>query len=307
MPLLSGGMEFNMTKKIILDLMPDNSEIVHYDTPGIPIYVRTDVLSSYIGKKAQCHWHDDLELIYILDGRMNYYVNGETIKLNKNEGVIVNAREMHYGYSVNNEDCTFICVLFHPSLLSSCKKIFQQFVAPLLERKAFNYIHLDPLENTEILEQILKIWRFKESHSTCYEVDIIGTLFHLWSSISQLSKDFRNYNGAGENLTSDVLALRHMVSHIHSHYKEPISLESIANSANICKSKCCNVFKSQVGQSPIEFLNHYRLNVSGDLLKNTTMSISEIAFECGFNHLSYYSKIFLRCYGCTPTEYRHSQ
>lgn len=294
-----------MSKKIKIDLMPDNSEIVHYDNPGIPLYVRTGILSSYIGKKAQCHWHDDIELIYILDGRMNYYVNGTTIELNKNEGIIVNTKEMHYGYSINNEDCIFICILFHPSLLSSCKKIFQQFVIPLLERKAFPYIHLVPPENNVILEQIQRIWKLKESNSIYYEIDIVGVLFQLWSAISQISDNYKN-NNAGEKLTSDVIALRHMVSHIHSHYKEAISLQSIAGSANICKSKCCKVFKSQIGQSPIDFLNHYRLNLSGDLLKTTSMSISDIALECGFNNLSYYSKIFLRYYGCTPSEFRQS-
>jgi AraC-like DNA-binding protein len=294
-----------MSRKIMIDLMPDNSEIVHYDTPGMPLYVRTGVLSSYIGKKAQCHWHDDIELIYILDGKMNYYVNGIIIELNKDEGIMVNSKEMHYGYSFNYEECIFICILFHPSLLSSSKKIFQQFVVPLLEGSAFPCIHLVSPEHKQILEHIQRIWRLKESNSTYYEIDTIGILFQIWSSISQIRDDSKKGNEVGIPLTPDVLALRHMVSYIHSHYKETISLQSIADSANICKSKCCKVFKSQMGQYPIDFLNHYRLNVSGDLMKNTPMSISDIALECGFNNLSYFSKIFLRYYGSTPSKYRH--
>uniref|UniRef100_UPI000B0A6E20 helix-turn-helix transcriptional regulator n=1 Tax=Clostridium sp. NkU-1 TaxID=1095009 RepID=UPI000B0A6E20 len=57
------------------------------------------------------------------------------------------------------------------------------------------------------------------------------------------------------------------------------------------------------------FLNSYRLEVSRGLLKDTADSITQVALACGFNHLSYYSKLFLRSYGCTPSQYRnlHSQ
>ena len=64
------------------------------------------------------------------------------------------------------------------------------------------------------------------------------------------------------------------------------------------------IFKEYLHQPPIDFLNKYRLKVSGYLLTHTQSSITEIALSCGFNHLSYFSKIFLREYGCTPTEYR---
>ena len=57
-------------------------------------------------------------------------------------------------------------------------------------------------------------------------------------------------------------------------------------------------------QSPVEFLNAYRLKISCQLLCTTRKSITEIAMLCGFNHLSYFSKYFMECYGCTPREYR---
>ena len=67
--------------------------------------------------------------------------------------------------------------------------------------------------------------------------------------------------------------------------------------------------KGSVGTSAaalctIDFLNHYRLEVSCHLLNTTKMSIAEICTACGFNHQSYYSKIFLRTYHCTPRDFR---
>lgn len=60
---------------IDIDIMQDASEIIHYDRPGIPLYIHTSSLSSYRDMRALCHWHEDIEFIYVLNGMMNYAVN----------------------------------------------------------------------------------------------------------------------------------------------------------------------------------------------------------------------------------------
>ncbi|HIR88766.1 MAG TPA: helix-turn-helix transcriptional regulator, partial [Candidatus Fimimorpha faecalis] len=67
---------------------------------------------------------------------------------------------------------------------------------------------------------------------------------------------------------------------------------------------CCQIFKKYSNQSPIDFLNTYRLEVSKNLLKETDKNITEIATSCGFNHLSYYASMFQNRYGTPPSEYR---
>ena len=79
----------------------------------------------------------------------------------------------------------------------------------------------------------------------------------------------------------------------------------IAGSASVSRATCCRIFKKIYQLSPIEFLTIYRLNVSADLLTRTDESISLIAGKCGFNSVSYYSKLFLEHYGCQPHKYRN--
>lgn len=61
------------------DLMKDASEIVHYDSAGIPLYVKSDFLSEYPEMRALCHWHDDLEFIRIREGEMYYKIGSRTV------------------------------------------------------------------------------------------------------------------------------------------------------------------------------------------------------------------------------------
>ena len=65
------------------ELMPDSSEVVPYDHAGIPLYIRAAHLASYYNMCAPCHWHDDIEWIYIITGKMRYYVNGKRLILNE--------------------------------------------------------------------------------------------------------------------------------------------------------------------------------------------------------------------------------
>ena len=85
----------------------------------------------------------------------------------------------------------------------------------------------------------------------------------------------------------DLLVQRDMVSYIYSHYSESINLDEIAAAGKVCRNKCCQIFRRYLNQSPIDFLNHYRLEVSCHLLNNTKLSIAEICTACGFNHQSY--------------------
>ena len=104
---------------ISVDLKDDRSEIVHYDFEEYPIYIRKSMLSSYHNFEAPPHWHDDIELITVLQGEMEYNVNGEIITIQQDEGIFINSRQLHYGFSKTKEECEFLCILIHPIMLCS--------------------------------------------------------------------------------------------------------------------------------------------------------------------------------------------
>lgn len=292
---------------IAIELMQDFSEIVHYEHTGIPLYIRTADLAVYPGMSAPCHWHDDIEWIYIISGKMCYYINGKRILLNENDSLMVNARQMHYGYSYKEQDCHFLRILFHPSLFGSNKTLLQKYVTPVIENDDFEYLHFHSSQTrgkktAEYLEQIRCL---KAEAANAYEMQAIAVIFQLWSSLLQCRELTIPNNKSDSN--SDLEIQKNMVSFIYQHYAEQISLNEIAASGNVSRSKCCLIFKHYMQQSPVDFLNTFRLKTSCSLLRNTEKTITEIAFSCGFNHLSYFSKLFIENFGCTPREYRNQK
>ncbi|MBQ9066491.1 MAG: AraC family transcriptional regulator [Clostridia bacterium] len=283
-----------------LEQMNDGSEVVKYNIPGVPLYLREGLLSSWESRSALCHWHEDLELIYVLEGSMCYSISGETVTLGVGDLLLVNSKRFHYGYG--EEECRFYCILFHPSLLDPCDTIYQKEVAPFLGPKSLPYVLWTDSALPGAGERIRRIWSHQQTRNPGYMTAILAELMCLWTdALPDLVKDRSLLT---RPLERDEERLFRMVSFLQAHFAEPLSLEEIAGAGGIRKSKCCDLFKSRTGETPIDYLNHYRLARSTVLLLESDLPITEISIACGFNSPSYYSKQFQRYYGCSPRIYR---
>lgn len=278
----------------------DNSEIISYDEAGIPIYIREGYLSAYPNYRALCHWHEDIEFIYVLDGCMNYYINGKSVLLKKGDSLAVNSGRLHYGYSNGKNECHFYCIIFHPSLITTNKKLIEKYIAIVTQdnRKDYIFFHND----NSVSEVLQSIYHLKINPSQSYELDVIGLFHILWNKIYRIIVS--ESNNSEMNTNTELASQQKMVSYIYQNYVGNISLNAIAAAGNVCRSKCCQIFKKYVGQSPMEFVNSYRLEISQHLLLTTSLNITDICTACGFNHLSYFTKQFQIKYGCTPRDYR---
>ena len=70
-------------------IIENNLEVVEYENLLLPISIKIRELIQYKNKRALCHWHDDIEIIKILSGSMNFYINGEIFRLIKDDILIV--------------------------------------------------------------------------------------------------------------------------------------------------------------------------------------------------------------------------
>lgn len=290
---------------IEIQVMHDSSEVIYYNTPDLPVKIIHPSLSDYPGRRVVCHWHEDIELIYIVSGGMNYEINGKTVRLPEHSALFVNARQLHYGFSEGGADCDFICVLFHPSVLMTNEKLFRRTAEPILRNEGIEYLLFEESDSDEygaFSGCMRELAALREEALSGYEWEIIGTLNRLWRVFFRHCENLPAVAGNGRH--EDRQLQRQMVSYIFSHYAEPLTLEEIAASGNVSRSKCCLIFKKYLGESPIDFVNSYRLEKSCLELRNTTRSITEIALDCGFNHPSYFARIFSGKYGCTPSAYR---
>ena len=286
---------------IFVELKDDRSEKVHYDHSDYPIYIRRELLSNYPDYSAPNHWHDDMEFIAVLSGEMKYNVNGEIINIQSGQGIIVNARQMHFGFSDTRSECDFICILLHPMLLCPTSFYEHDFILPVLRNTAVPFIILntDTIWHQKILDYIIFMYTNKDLKTAPMKVQ--SAFSAIWSLL------YENIP-LGDNTSTlqsvDLDIIKNMVGFIQQNYTRKISLSDIAVSGAVGQSKCCKLFAKYFNQTPNVYLNRYRLNKSIELLRNTDMTITEIAVSVGFNGASYYAETFRKWLGKSPTEFR---
>ncbi len=284
-----------------LELKDDRSEKVKYDYTDYPIYIRRAFLSSYPNYAAPSHWHDDIEFIAVLSGEMQYNINGEILTMKANEGIIVNTRQLHFGFSEEKKECDFICILLHPLMLCVTDAYERDFVLPLLHNQKAAFVKLDKsvLWHRKILEDIQQMYSVRDKKTAPMKIQNLFS--SIWIDLYE--------NIAHENRTlmqnAELSVLKNIIGFIQQNYTVKISLADIAASGAVGQSKCCRLFAKYIGQTPNLYLMQYRLDKSTELLKNTDMTVTEIAYAVGFNGSSYYAEAFRKWCGKSPTEYRN--
>lgn len=285
-----------------IDLRDDRSENVRYDFKDYPIYIRKALLSSYYNFEAAPHWHDDIEFIAVLSGEMDYKINGETITMRANEGMFVNGRQLHYGFSQNKIECEFICVLLHPALLCATAVFEEDFIVPLLKNQGAAFIKLssDTGWKKEILTCIRNMYSAKETPAA--PLAVTALFFKIWSLIYANANIDTAQNDRED--TDDLVILKNMIGYIQQNYCEKITLGDIAQAGAVGQSKCCKLFGKYTGGTPNTYLTRHRLSKSVWYLENTHMTVTEIAGAVGFSGGSYYAEAFKKRYGKSPSAYR---
>ena len=280
----------------------DASENVAYNNPNFPAYIKKGQLSSYPDFRAVSHWHDDLEFILVLDGHMYYDVNGQSISLQAREGIFVNSRCLHYGYSNTYTECHFICILLSPQLLSMNTYFVKNCLNPLLQNSCFPYQKLNPSIHWQIT--ILKDLEmlYEKNIDKIEPFIILEKSAHIFRLLIENMNHFSDYDKDAE----DILTLTAMIGYVQKNYANKILLNDISSSGNCCKTKCTSLFQKYLNTSPMIYLNRYRLEKSVFLLSNNTKSITEIAYACGFSNSSYYCELFHKYYNTTPGSFRNN-
>lgn len=102
-------------------------------------------------------------------------------------------------------------------------------------------------------------------------------------------------------------AIQSVLEYIEVHYAEEITLENLCEAAGgLSEQYLCRLFKSTVGQRPIEFILRKRIDTARAYLDKTDLPISDIAVKCGFNNTSYFYRNFKKFTGTSPLTYRQN-
>lgn len=278
----------------------DGSEQVNYDDDSFPSYIYDGWIKPNVTWEKVPHFHEDVELLTVKSGKMAYSVNGNIVTLNEGDTIFVNSNQIHYSLTLDNTTATYVIFIVNPSILNSSVAVEMQALQPILNNPNLSYLRFRLLnENTKDIRNIML--SLPDIRRNPFQVT--KKLFEIWEIILDQSK---TYGMIDENVETNLhtKAFKAMMYYIQQNYKEPITLDNICSSGNISKSLCNKVFHTYVGDSPVNYLLNFRIRKVAELLRTTSLNMSEIASLTGFNGTSYMSEVFKKSFKMSPRNYR---
>ena len=243
------------------------------------------------------HWHNHLELLYILEGAMHIKCNERAYVLKPREFFVFNSGDIHYTRSEKETRVILLQVPYE----------FLQRVLPDYDEISFKqYFSKRKMEESDTLKQIEEhLLRMKR----VYEQGEPGYALLFGSDLNQvLYLLYKNHSIRGKNATKNedrqLNRLKEIITYIEIHYVEPLSLTDTAKTFAMNPEYFCRYFKKNLGFTFLEYVNMVRLSHIYEDLLHSEQGIFEIQERHGFTNNKLFHRMFREMYGCTPSEAR---
>lgn len=288
------------------------------DVLGLPVFVKVmNVMVNGI------HWHDHVEILFCLKGRMHVRIEGEEYVLEAGDFVTVNSGCSHEIHDGEAGGLQIICAI-EMRLLGEmkdksigCSTLPEASVGTEdagLIRQALSEMALLSVDDLpladwnpergkegkepESWQQRLRahpLW--EERNWNRYHMYMYQLLMVLVQYKTEEKKDDRKKHEWMDRC----------VSYINEHFGEPLNAGILADRLHVSESTVYRLFSEQAGIPLNQYITTVRLNAVCRCLEETAEQVSAIAYDCGFTGLSNFYRVFQRYVGITPKEYRRSR
>lgn len=250
------------------------------------------------------HFHSDFELNLVLHDAGKRIVGDSIESFGNPDLVLIGPNIPHKWEGTNIENNHVVTIQFHDQLLTFPilqKKIFSS-IKEMLE-KSKRGIQFTESENSDIIQRILAMTQMT-GFSVC--TDFFSLLYELSTTPNQKVLASPAYDNDSIIRSSKSRRIAKINEYINKNYMNPIKLCDIAEIVSMSDSALSHFFKKRTNRNLIDYINDVRIGFATKMLLETTHSISEIAFLCGFNNISNFNRVFKKSKGKTPTEYREA-
>jgi AraC-like DNA-binding protein len=249
------------------------------------------------------HYHPELELAYIIDGKGKLHV-GNHISFYNNGGLILIGPNLpHYGFTdrLSRKNNQVVIQMKEDFMGNGFLNIPEAQAINDLFKRSRSGISFHGNTKKKVGQRILDLPHMNP-------LEKITSLIHILSELGE-SKEYKSLNAEGMVITvqsQDNDRLDLIYNHVRSNFDGDIPLEEVAGLVNMTVPSFCRFFKKVTKKTFVSFLNEVRIVHACKLISEEKMTITEVCYECGFNNFSHFTKSFRKITGYTPSDYRKS-
>ncbi|MBH5316275.1 helix-turn-helix transcriptional regulator [Paenibacillus sp. GSMTC-2017] len=251
---------------------------------------------------SSAHYHDAYEILYLISGQIYYYVEDRTYQIVSGVLLFINMNDLHKLVNINGATFERVTLIFKKDFLSTF----------LIENEGYNlfsYFHshsnaikLGGYDQTFIEYHFNKMIQEETNKLPGYDYYQKVLLTELLLFLKRKVDMGLNLNLVESNRANKKISL--ILEFINHNYDKHVSLEDLSQNFSISPSHLSRTFKDVTGFTCIEYLNNIRMKEARSLLKDSKLSVSDIAVRVGFENLTHFGRIFKGTVGTTPLQYR---
>ena len=242
------------------------------------------------------HWHGETEIIRINEGRLNLWLNNEKHELSQGDVIFVEGGTLHRG---EPENCRYECVVFDPRLVSGQRN---SRIAELVRRFCSGRAGLAPYCTAAngIANQLIDTVRAADMFYELKAASLVCELVRLFYTEDAMSTE----QSSDKRSSHRRAMITVLLEKIETDYAERIALCDLAALVGVNEKYLCRFFKEFTGYTPTDYINRVRVERACYEMKFNRKNVTEAAYECGFNEISYFSKCFKKYKGVSPGKYK---
>lgn len=250
---------------------------------------------------ANWHFHPELELVYVNSGSGKRHIGKHMSYFNEGELILMGAYLPHYGFT--------------DRLSGNDSETVIQFKEDFLGEGFFNTPEMVNVKRLLELSKKGLAFTGDAKHRIGQKIeklawsDHFGRLIGLIEILNDLAttEEFQVLNAEGVAMAVDAKEsdrMNEIYHYIRENFKEHISLEDISDEVGMTVPAFCRYFKKISRMTFTKFVNEYRVVHASKLLAETSLQVTEVSFESGFNNFSHFNKLFKEFTGKSPSAYR---
>ena len=280
-------------------------EKVTHGTPMLPFAQYHTNISELLPFQP-IHWHEEMEIIKVQSGKGLVSVDGVKYTAEAGDIFILSPFVMHSINRLDDNEMISDVIVFNLRLLETGEAdvCTLKYFAPLLNEKNSVPCIVRPMDSwyhpfDQSMTSILMCDKSKEGAELDIKANLYWMFYHIYNN---------RLMNVPSNLAEDkhLYTVRKVLEYIRSEYMNEITIDKIAKHCGYSEFYLMKLFKQFTSESIVDYVNNYRLTVAGRQLRDTHDDVATIAYQVGYNNVSYFNRQFKRQYGMTPREFRSS-
>ncbi len=234
------------------------------------------------------HLHQHVELLYLLEGRLQVFTNGRWRSLQAGEVYVSFPNTVHEYRTV--EENRYLMVIFHPEQI------------PYFQRKLTDWLCSEPFitgvaPESEIGQAFARVT--VEARREPKEQDVLAAYLNLLAALL-----LRHFTLIPRTDYREEEWFPRLLEYLSCSFTQEISLEKLAREMGVSSWHLSRVFSERVGYTIPQYLHQLRVGQAAQPLLSTRDTVTDICFACGYKNIRSFNRAFRQMMGCTPSAFR---